>query len=161
MPPELKDLKSTINLPKTAFPMKANLPQNEPKMLARWEQEKLYDRIRARAQRLARLRPPRRPALHQRPHPPRHGDEQMSQGLHRQVENHVRLRRALRPRLGLPRAAHRNQSRQGTRRQEAPDARPLRAQRLSQVRAKISRLAAHTVQAHRCLRPFRSIPTRP
>jgi isoleucyl-tRNA synthetase len=44
---ELKDLKSTINLPKTAFPMKANLPQNEPKMLARWEQEKLYDRIRA------------------------------------------------------------------------------------------------------------------
>ena len=41
------DLKSTINLPKTGFPMKANLPQNEPKVLARWEQEKLYDRIRA------------------------------------------------------------------------------------------------------------------
>ncbi len=41
------ELKSTINLPKTDFPMKANLPQNEPKMLARWEQEKLYDRIRA------------------------------------------------------------------------------------------------------------------
>jgi len=40
------ELKSTINLPKTAFPMKANLPQNEPKMLARWEQEKLYERIR-------------------------------------------------------------------------------------------------------------------
>jgi isoleucyl-tRNA synthetase len=44
---EPKELKSTINLPKTAFPMKANLPQNEPKMLGRWEQEKLYDRIRA------------------------------------------------------------------------------------------------------------------
>ncbi|MBI3644361.1 MAG: isoleucine--tRNA ligase [Acidobacteriales bacterium] len=40
------DLKSTINLPRTTFPMKANLPQNEPKMLARWEQERLYDRIR-------------------------------------------------------------------------------------------------------------------
>ena len=40
------ELKSTINLPKTAFPMKANLPVNEPKTLARWEQEKLYDRIR-------------------------------------------------------------------------------------------------------------------
>src|SRR5215467_12739503 len=26
--------------------MKANLPQNEPKMLERWEQTKLYDRIR-------------------------------------------------------------------------------------------------------------------
>jgi isoleucyl-tRNA synthetase len=40
------DLKKTINLPKTAFPMKANLPQNEPKMLARWEQERIYERIR-------------------------------------------------------------------------------------------------------------------
>src|ERR1700731_2930274 len=40
------ELKATINLPKTAFPMKANLPQNEPKILARWEQERIYDRIR-------------------------------------------------------------------------------------------------------------------
>ncbi len=40
------DLKATINLPKTAFPMKANLPQNEPKMLARWEQAGIYQRIR-------------------------------------------------------------------------------------------------------------------
>ena len=40
------DLKSTLNLPKTDFPMKANLPQNEPKMLARWEAERIYDRIR-------------------------------------------------------------------------------------------------------------------
>jgi isoleucyl-tRNA synthetase len=40
------DLKATINLPKTAFPMKANLPQNEPKMLARWEEMRIYDRIR-------------------------------------------------------------------------------------------------------------------
>ncbi|HMH00875.1 MAG TPA: class I tRNA ligase family protein, partial [Terriglobales bacterium] len=40
------ELKSTINLPKTAFPMKANLPQNEPKLLARWEQTGIYERIR-------------------------------------------------------------------------------------------------------------------
>ena len=40
------DLKSTINLPKTAFPMKAGLPQNEPKLLARWEEQKIYDQIR-------------------------------------------------------------------------------------------------------------------
>ncbi len=40
------DLKATINLPKTTFPMKANLPQNEPKMLARWEQMRIYERIR-------------------------------------------------------------------------------------------------------------------
>jgi len=39
------DLKSTVNLPKTAFPMKANLPQNEPKVLARWEEMGIYERI--------------------------------------------------------------------------------------------------------------------
>src|SRR6476646_1696901 len=41
------DLKGSINLPKTSFSMKANLPQAEPKMLARWEAEDLYGKIRA------------------------------------------------------------------------------------------------------------------
>src|SRR4051812_39711973 len=41
------DLKKTVNLPKTAFPMKANLPQAEPKLLERWEREDLYGQIRA------------------------------------------------------------------------------------------------------------------
>lgn len=40
------DLKATLNLPKTAFPMKASLPTNEPKILARWDEMRLYDRIR-------------------------------------------------------------------------------------------------------------------
>jgi isoleucyl-tRNA synthetase len=40
------ELKKTINLPRTAFPMKANLPQNEPKMLERWDQSRIYDQIR-------------------------------------------------------------------------------------------------------------------
>jgi isoleucyl-tRNA synthetase len=40
------ELKKTINLPQTAFPMKANLPQNEPKMLERWEQMGIYGLIR-------------------------------------------------------------------------------------------------------------------
>ncbi|MGA3096149.1 MAG: isoleucine--tRNA ligase [Bryobacteraceae bacterium] len=40
-------MKQTVNLPKTAFPMKANLPQTEPKMLERWEKDKLYEQIRA------------------------------------------------------------------------------------------------------------------
>ena len=40
------DLKSTLNLPKTDFSMKANLPKNEPKMLEHWEQMRLYERIR-------------------------------------------------------------------------------------------------------------------
>ena len=41
------DVKKTVNLPKTDFPMKANLAQMEPKMLARWDSEGLYAKIRA------------------------------------------------------------------------------------------------------------------
>ncbi len=40
------DLKSTLNLPQTAFPMKANLPQTEPKRLEAWQREGLYRRVR-------------------------------------------------------------------------------------------------------------------
>jgi isoleucyl-tRNA synthetase len=39
------DYKPTLNLPRTDFPMKANLPQREPEMLAWWEQERLYERL--------------------------------------------------------------------------------------------------------------------
>jgi len=42
---KLLDLKSTINLPRTDFPMKAQLPQREPRQLAQWDAEKLYQRI--------------------------------------------------------------------------------------------------------------------
>ena len=40
------DLKSTLNLPKTDFAMKANLPQREPQRLEKWEASRLYERIR-------------------------------------------------------------------------------------------------------------------
>src|SRR6201984_756958 len=39
------DLKSTLNLPKTDFPMKAKLPEREHQQLAAWEQTALYYRI--------------------------------------------------------------------------------------------------------------------
>ena len=43
---EMTDYKDTLNLPKTAFPMKGNLPVREPEILARWESAGLYDRLR-------------------------------------------------------------------------------------------------------------------
>ena len=43
---EKPDLKATLNLPKTDFPMKANLPRNEPALLERWSTMRIYDRIR-------------------------------------------------------------------------------------------------------------------
>ncbi len=42
--PEWKD---TVNLPRTDFPMKANLPTSEPETLARWTALDLYGKIRA------------------------------------------------------------------------------------------------------------------
>jgi isoleucyl-tRNA synthetase len=42
-----KGLKGTLNLPRTDFAMKANLPQNEPARLAGWEEAGLYEQIRA------------------------------------------------------------------------------------------------------------------
>ncbi|HKD01632.1 MAG TPA: isoleucine--tRNA ligase [Terriglobales bacterium] len=38
-------LKTTLNLPKTDFPMKAGLPQNEPKQLEAWQAANLYQQI--------------------------------------------------------------------------------------------------------------------
>ncbi|MGA2569154.1 MAG: isoleucine--tRNA ligase [Terracidiphilus sp.] len=45
MPPA-PELKATLTLPRTAFAMKANLPQNEPLRLARWASLRLYERLR-------------------------------------------------------------------------------------------------------------------
>jgi isoleucyl-tRNA synthetase len=44
------DYKNTLNLPKTAFPMKGNLAQAEPERLKQWTQKQLYQKIREIAQ---------------------------------------------------------------------------------------------------------------
>jgi isoleucyl-tRNA synthetase len=44
----MPEWKETVNLPRTDFPMKANLPTSEPETLARWEAMNLYGKIRAR-----------------------------------------------------------------------------------------------------------------
>ncbi|RKD34333.1 isoleucine--tRNA ligase [Thermohalobacter berrensis] len=38
------DYGKTLNLPKTKFPMRANLPKREPKFLEKWEREKIYEK---------------------------------------------------------------------------------------------------------------------
>jgi isoleucyl-tRNA synthetase len=49
MTDEPRDYRATLFLPATTFPMKAGLPEAEPKLLARWEETDLYGRIRAQA----------------------------------------------------------------------------------------------------------------
>ena len=40
-----QNYKDTLNLPRTDFPMKANLPQREPEILKLWEETRVYDQI--------------------------------------------------------------------------------------------------------------------
>ena len=44
-----KDYRDTVFLPKTAFPMRARLPEREPQLVARWERIQLYRRLREAA----------------------------------------------------------------------------------------------------------------
>ena len=43
----MTDYKATLNLPHTEFPMRGNLPQREPAILKKWQEGKLYEKIRA------------------------------------------------------------------------------------------------------------------
>ena len=45
-----KDYKNTLLLPKTDFPMRADLPKREPEMLKRWREENIYGQIMAARQ---------------------------------------------------------------------------------------------------------------
>src|SRR6476619_2289953 len=44
----MAEWKDTLNLPRTDFPMKANLQTAEPQALARWQEMRLYEQIRER-----------------------------------------------------------------------------------------------------------------
>ncbi|PIO99586.1 isoleucine--tRNA ligase [Pleomorphomonas carboxyditropha] len=45
----IRDYSPTLNLPATDFPMRAGLPEKEPKLIARWDEMKLYERLRQTA----------------------------------------------------------------------------------------------------------------
>ena len=47
---EVKKLKDTIFLPKTAFPMQGNLAKNDPIMIQHWQDNNLYKELRKRSQ---------------------------------------------------------------------------------------------------------------
>ena len=39
------DYKHSMNLPKTDFAMRANLPENEPKRLEKWAEQDIYHKV--------------------------------------------------------------------------------------------------------------------
>ena len=61
--------KKTLNLPKTSFPMRANLAQNEGQTRKRWEKADLHDAIQKRRASDPVFAFPRRPAVCQRRDP--------------------------------------------------------------------------------------------
>ncbi len=48
-PSTTRDYRATVFLPKTEFPMRANLPAREPEILERWERLDIYRRLREAA----------------------------------------------------------------------------------------------------------------
>ena len=107
-PPELK---ATLNLPKTDFSMKANLPLNEPKWLERWESLGLYARIRE-----TRKGSPSY-VLHDGP-PYANGRIHLGHALNKCLKDFVVKTKTMAgfdsrtsPGSGLPRTAYRDQSR--------------------------------------------------
>src|SRR5687768_7708516 len=58
------DYSTTVNLPNTEFPMKADLPKREPAWLAAWDSEKIYEQA---LQRRAQAKDKKRFILHDGP----------------------------------------------------------------------------------------------
>jgi len=75
----MKDYKNTLLLPKTEFPMRAELPKREPGFLAKWREEKIYDQIMA-ARKDAAANPETTFILHDGP-PFANGDAHMGHAL--------------------------------------------------------------------------------
>ncbi|MFZ5799952.1 MAG: class I tRNA ligase family protein, partial [Candidatus Omnitrophota bacterium] len=76
----MTDYRATLNLPKTEFPMKANLAQKEPQILAQWEKLGVYDLIRKKM----KGRPPY--VLHDGP-PYANGDIHLGHALNKTLKD--------------------------------------------------------------------------
>jgi len=79
----MSSYKDTLNLPKTEFPMKAGLTTLEPEIFARWERQKLYERIQE-----ARKEATRTYILHDGP-PFANGDVHMGTALNKILKDFV------------------------------------------------------------------------
>ena len=77
--------KDTLNLPRTDFPMKANLPIQEPKWLEKWEKENLYQEILKRRESQSK---DKRFILHDGP-PFANGDAHMGHALNMTLKDIV------------------------------------------------------------------------
>ncbi|HEY8965968.1 MAG TPA: isoleucine--tRNA ligase [Candidatus Methylacidiphilales bacterium] len=80
--PNVPNYKETVLLPKTDFPMKADLPKREPGFLARWQEGDLYGRIQKRREGAPKF------VLHDGP-PFANGDAHMGHALNKTLKDIV------------------------------------------------------------------------
>ena len=142
-----------LNLPQTPFPMKANLPDNEPGRLAAWQQQHLYAQIRAARAGAAKY------ILHDGP-PYANGAIHLGHALNKCIKDFVVKTKTMAgfdaPYVpgwdchGLPIEIKVDEQLAAKTR----DGSPRRPPRLPRVRPKIRRPSAHPVRAHRRLRPL-------
>ena len=103
------DYKNTLNLPRTDFPMKADLVAREPERLKKWQDAGLYQKIQAARANADKF------VLHDGP-PFANGDVHIGTALNKILKDIIikyktlrGFQRAVRAGLGLPRIAHRIQ----------------------------------------------------
>ena len=108
---DTRDWSKTLFLPETDFPMRAGLPQMEPRMLERWAKIDLYDKLRESAKGRAKF------VLHDGP-PYANGNIHIGHALNKILKDLVTRsqqmlghRLQLRAGLGLPRPADRMEDR--------------------------------------------------
>ena len=77
-----QDYNSTLNLPKTDFPMRAGLPKREPEMLRRWEEMDLYNEMLKKNEGKPRF------SLHDGP-PFSNGDIHMGHALNKSIKDFI------------------------------------------------------------------------
>ena len=146
------ELKATLTLPQTAFPMKANLPQNEPLRLARWASLRLYDELRkAGAGRPAYI-------LHDGP-PYANGPIHLGHALNKGLKDFVVKSRTMAgfdspyvPGIRLPRTPNRDQGRREIGPPKTRDAGSTGVGCMPRVCANVCGYANLAIRAHRVLR---------
>ena len=77
-----QDFNSTLNLPKTDFPMRAGLPKREPEMLKRWEEMDIYNEMLKKNEGKPRF------SLHDGP-PFSNGDIHMGHALNKSIKDFI------------------------------------------------------------------------
>ena len=147
-----RDYSETLFLPQTDFPMRAGLPQNEPELLARWQKQGLYQRLREAAKGRVKF------VLHDGP-PYANGNIHIGHAVNKILKDVVdaqpadaRLRFQLRAGLGLSRSADRMEDRGGIPRQGQEQGRGAGGgipPRMPRLRGKMDRRPARGIQAAR------------